>query len=150
MPTQPTKLPIASAPHHNSPPYAGFGAALRAWLLRADRSQQELATALKVRPSTVSRWVQGQKRPDARLLVKLLAAFRGWFGEEWDPLEAQDAIACLGHNWSEVQEASERYFEKGGRLKPSRPGGRLPALRHNGSFSRRGLSSTCPAALSAI
>ena len=94
--------------------------------------------------------MQGQKRPDARLLVKLLAAFRGWFGEEWNPLEAQDAVACLGHNWSEVLEASERYFEKGGRLKPSRPGGRLPALRHNGSFFRRGPSSTCSAALSAI
>ncbi len=146
MPTQPTKLPITSAQRHNSPPYAGFGAALRAWLLRADRSQQELATALKVGPSTVSRWAQGQKRPDARLLVKLLAAFRGWFGEEWNPVEALDAVACLGYDWAKVHAASVQHFQQGGMFKPSRPGGRQLAPRRTGSFFRRGPSSKCPAA----
>lgn len=150
MPTQPTQLPAAPAPCHNSPPYAGFGAALRAWLLRADRSQQELATALKVRPSTVSRWAQGQKRPDARLLVKLLAVFRGWFRAAWDPLEVLDAVVCLGYDWSEVQAASVQHFQPGGTLQPSRPGGRPPALRRGGFFCRHGLSSTSHAALSGI
>jgi transcriptional regulator with XRE-family HTH domain len=96
-------------------PYAGFGEALKDWLLRTDRSQKELAHVLHVDPSTVTNWVQGQKRPDGRSLIKMVATFRGWFGEGWDPLEALDAIACLGHDWSKVQEVSARHFQRGGR-----------------------------------
>ncbi len=138
MPTQPTKLPITSAQRHNSPPYAGFGAALRAWLLRADRSQKELAQALAVDPSAVTHWMHGQKRPDGRSLVKLLATFHGWFRAEWDPLEALDAIACLDYDWSKIEEASVRHFQPGGMFRPSRAGGRQPDRRHGGSFSPRG------------
>ena len=117
-------------------PSAGFGAALKDWLLRADRSQKELANALRVDPSTVTNWVQGQKRPDGRSLVKLLTTFRGWFGDGWDPLEALDAIACLRYDWWKVQEVSARHFQKGGMFKPSRPGGR-PLARHSDAASSR-------------
>jgi transcriptional regulator with XRE-family HTH domain len=57
--------------------YTGFGIALKNWLLCADRSQKELAHFLQVNPSTVTNWVQGQKRPDVQSLVKLLAHFKG-------------------------------------------------------------------------
>ena len=117
-------------------PSAGFGAALKDWLLRADRSQKELANALRVDPSTVTNWVQGQKRPDGRSLVKLLTTFRGWFGDGWDPLEALDAIACLGYDWWKVQEVSARHFQKGGMLNTSRPGGR-PLARYSDAVSSR-------------
>lgn len=119
MTTQPTKLTAAFAQRRNSPPYAGFGAALRSWLLRADQNQQQLAAVLEVSPSAVSHWAQGRKRPDAKSLAKLLATCKGLFGVEWDPLEALDAVACLGYDWSRVQAAFEQYFEKGGRLRPS-------------------------------
>jgi transcriptional regulator with XRE-family HTH domain len=117
-------------------PCAGFGQVLKDWLLRADRSQKELANALRVDPSTVTTWVQGQKRPDGRSLVKLLATFRGWFGDGWDPLEALDAIACLRYDWWKVQEVSARHFQKGGMLNTSRPGGR-PLARHSDAASSR-------------
>ena len=117
-------------------PSAGFGAALKDWLLRADRSQKELANALRVDPSTVTNWVQGQKRPDGRSLVKLLTTFRGWFGDGWDPLEALDAIACLRYDWWKVQEVSARHFQKGGMLNTSRPGGR-PLARYSDAVSSR-------------
>ena len=61
-------------------------------------------------------WVQGQKRPDGQSLVKLLVTFKGWFGGGWDPLEALDAIACLGYDWCKVQEVCARHFQKGGIL----------------------------------
>jgi len=117
-------------------PSAGFGAALKDWLLRADRSQKELANALRVDPSTVTNWVQGQKRPDGRSLVKLLTTFRGWFGDGWDPLEALDAIACLRYDWWKVQEVSARHFQKGGMLNTSRLGGR-PLARYSDAVSSR-------------
>ena len=76
--------------------YAGFGAALKDWLLRVDRSQKELAHVLHVDPSTVTTWVQGQKRPDGQSLVKMLVTFKGWFRGDWDPLEALDAYRVPG------------------------------------------------------
>jgi len=118
MSAEPMKL-SAAAPHPCPPPYAAFGAALKAWLLRAGRSQKELAHRLGVYRSTVTTWTRGQKRPAGRSLVKLLAHFRGWFGDGWDPLAALDAIACLGYDWSKVQEVCARHFQKGGILKPS-------------------------------
>ncbi len=149
MSAQPTKLSTA-APRLGPPPYAGFGAALQAWLLRAGRSQKELADLLGVYRSTVTSWTQEHKRPNARSLVRLLAVGHGWFGPDWDPLEALDAVACLGYGWSEVQAASVRHFQQGGMFRPSRPGGRLPARRPTGSSSRRGRSSTRPAALNTL
>lgn len=150
MTTDATELTAALAQRRQPSPYAGFGAALQAWLRRADRSQKELATVLAVDPSAVTYWTQGQKRPAARSLVKLLAVFHGWFGQDWNPLEALDAVACLGYDWSKVHEASVQHFQQGGMFKPSRPGGRLPARRPTGSSSRRGRSSTCPAALNTL
>ena len=136
MTSQPTTQ-AAPRPRPLTPTsYTGFGIALKDWLLRADRSQKELANALRVDPSTVTTWVQGQKRPDGRSLVKLLATFRGWFGDGWDPLEALDAIACLRYDWWKVQEVSARHFQKGGMFKPSRPGGR-PLARHSDATSSR-------------
>lgn len=132
------------------PPYAGFGAALRAWLRRAGRSQKELAGALAVSPSAVAHWMQGQKRPDARSLVKLLATFHGWFRADWDPLEALDAATGLGYSWSKIEEALGRHFQPGGMYRPSGTGGRRPALRHAGSSSPRVRSSTRPAASNTI
>jgi transcriptional regulator with XRE-family HTH domain len=96
-----------------SPPFVAFGAAMRAWLLRANRSQKELAHALRVDPSTVTTWVRGLKRPDSRSLIKLLATFRGWFHNIRDPPEALDAVACHGYDWARVLEASARYFQEG-------------------------------------
>lgn len=110
--------------------YAAFGGALKSWLLRADRSQQELAHTLQVHPSTVTTWVLGQKRPDLKSLVRLLAHFRGWLRADWHPLEALDAIACLGHDWFSIHEAAERCFQKGGILKPLSGGGKGPGRRH--------------------
>ena len=150
MTTDATELTATLAQRRNALPYAGFGAALQAWLLRADRSQKELARALAVDPSAVTYWARGRKRPDAKSLVKLLATFHGWFRAAWDPLEALDAIACLGYDWSKVEEALVRHFQPGGIFRPSRPGGRLPAPHRDNSFFRRGLSSTSHAALSEI
>ena len=98
--------------------------------------QKELANALDVDPSTVTTWVHGQKRPDGQSLVKLLANFKGWFRAGWDPLEALDAIACLGYDWSKIEEASVRHFQPGGIFKPSRTGGR--------QFDRQAGASCCP------
>lgn len=114
MTTDATELTAARAQRRNASPYAGFGAALQAWLLRADRSQKELAKALAVDPSAVTYWMQGQKRPDGKSLVKLLATFHGWFRADWDPLEVVDAIACLDYDWSKIEEASVRHFQPGG------------------------------------
>jgi transcriptional regulator with XRE-family HTH domain len=114
--------------------YAGFGIALKDWLLRADRSQKELAHFLQVNPSTVTNWVQGQKRPDVHSLVKLLAHFKGWFRAGWNPLEALDAFACLGYDWFTVQEVCARHFQKGGILKPSRPGGSVRGRPSGAAF----------------
>lgn len=130
--------------------YADFGAALKAWLLQAARSQRQLAHVLKVNPSTVTTWALGQKRPDPRSLVKLLAHFRGWLGANWDPLEALDAMAGLGYDWSQVEEALVRHFQPGGILRPSRAGGRKHNRRRGGSISRRGRSATSRAALNTI
>ena len=116
----------------------GFGAVLTDWLHRADRSQKELAHVLSVNPSTVTYWVQGQKRPDGRSLVRLLATFRGWFCGHWDPLEALDALACLEYDWSKLEEVSGRHFQKGGILNPSRPGGKPPGQRSTGSSCHPG------------
>mgnify|MGYP001024310781 FL=1 len=138
MTTDTTELTAARAQRRNAAPYAGFGAALQAWLLRADRSQKELAKALAVDPSAVTYWTQGQKRPDGKSLVKLLATFHGWFRADWDPLEALDAIACLGYDWSKIEEASVRHFQPGGMFRPSRAGGRQPDRHRGGSFSPRG------------
>ena len=135
MSVQPTKWSGAASRRAPSP-YAGFGAALKAWLLRAGRSQKELAHVVAVNPSTVTSWVQGHKCPDGRSLVSLLAAFRGWFHAAWDPLEALDAIACLGYDWSKIEEASVRHFQPGGIFKPSRTGGR--------QFDRQAGASCCP------
>ena len=86
----------------------------------------ELAHFLQVNPSTVTNWVQGQKRPDVQSLVKLLAHFKGWFRAGWNPLDALDAFACLGYDWFTIQEVCARHFQKGGILKLSRPGGSVP------------------------
>lgn len=150
MTTDATQLTAARAQRRKASPYAGFGAALHAWLLRADRSQKELAKALAVDPSAVTYWTQGQKRPDGKSLVKLLATFHGWFRADWDPLEALDAIACLDYDWSKIEEASVRHFQPGGMFRPSRPGGRKPDRRLDNSFCRPGLSSTSRAALNTI
>jgi len=147
--TDATELTAALAQRRNASPYAGFGAALQTWLLRADRSQKELAKALAVDPSAVTYWTQGQKRPDAKSLVRLLAAFHGWFRADWDPLEALDAIACLGYDWSKIEEASVRHFQPGGMFRPSRAGGRQPDRRRGGSFSPRAQCFTCGAKSSA-
>jgi len=136
--TDATPLTETLAQRRKASPHAGFGAALQAWLLRADRSQKELAKALAVDPSAVTHWMHGQKRPDAKSLVKLLATFHGWFRADWDPLEALDAIACLDYDWSKIEEASVRHFQPGGMFRPSRAGGRQPDRRRGGSFSRRG------------
>ena len=138
MTTDTIELTAARAQRRNESPYAGFGAALQAWLLRAGRSQKELAKALTVDPSAVTYWMHGQKRPDAKSLVKLLAAFHRWFRADWDPLEALDAIACLGYDWSKVEEASVRHFQPGGMYRPSRAGGRQPDRRGGGSVSPHG------------
>ena len=106
--------------------YAGFGAALKDWLLRADRSQKELARAMGVDPSTVSTWTRGQKRPDALSLVRLMASFRGWLGEKWNPIELLDAIACLGYDWSKIQEAAVGGFRPECIRPPFKPGGKPP------------------------
>jgi transcriptional regulator with XRE-family HTH domain len=131
-------LTAARAQRRHASPYAGFGAALQAWLLRADRSQKELAKALAVDPSAVTYWTQGQKRPDAKSLVKLLATFQGWFRADWDPLEALDAITCLGYDWSKIEEASVHHFQPGGIFRPSTPGGQEPDRRRGGSISPHG------------
>lgn len=137
-----TSQPTTQAASRTRPPtptlYAGFGIALKNWLLRADRSQKELANALDVDPSTVTTWVRGQKRPDGQSLVKLLATFHGWFRADWDPLEALDAIVCLDYDWSKIEEASVRHFQPGGIFRPSRNGGRQPDRRRGGSFFPRG------------
>lgn len=145
MSAQPAKL-STTAPQLCLPPYANFGAALKTWLLRAGHNQKELAKALAVYRSTVTSWTQGHKCPNERSLVRLLATFHGWFRADWDPLEALDAIACLGYDWSKVEEALGRHFQPGGMYRPSGTGGRRPALRHAGSSSRRGRSSIRPAA----
>lgn len=138
MTSDATKLTTARTQHRTASPYAGLGAALQAWLLRAGRSQKELANALAVNPSAVTHWLHGQKRPDGKSLVKLLATFHGWFRADWDPLEALDAIACLGYDWSVVEDASVRHFQPGGMYRPSRTGGRQPDRRRGGSISPRG------------
>ncbi len=118
------QIPTAARQRPPAPAaYADFGAALKAWLRRAERSQQQLAHALHVHPSTVTTWVLGQKRPDPRSLVKLLAHCRAWLGAHWDPLTALDAIACLGYDWFTVETAATRHFQKGGTYRPSAPGG---------------------------
>jgi transcriptional regulator with XRE-family HTH domain len=122
--------------------YAGFGQALKDWLRRADRSQKELAYALHVDPSTVTNWAKGQKRPDERSLIRMLAVFKAWFGGTWNPLEALDAFECLGYHWSVIRGVSERHFEKGGLRKPSRSGGSRLALLN--------AASSCPRARSCI
>ena len=114
MTSQPTTLAATRTRPPTPTSYAGFGVALKDWLLRADRSQKELANALHVDPSTVTNWVQGQKRPDGQSLVKLLATFRGWFGDGWDPLEALDAIACLGYDWSRFKKCARGTSRRGG------------------------------------
>lgn len=124
MTSQHKKLAAARTRPSTPTPYAGFGEALKDWLLRTDRTQKELAHVLHVDPSTVTNWSQGQKRPECRLLIKMLATFRGWFGEGWDPLEALDAIACLGYDWPKVQEVSARHFRRGAMLNTCGPGGR--------------------------
>lgn len=137
-----TSQPTTHAAPRTRPPtptsYAGFGIALKNWLLRADRSQKELANALDVDPSTVTTWVRGQKRPDGQSLVKLLAHFKGWFRAGWDPLEPLDAIACLGYEWFTIQEVCARHFQKGGILKPSRPGGSVRGRPSDAAFYRPG------------
>jgi transcriptional regulator with XRE-family HTH domain len=138
MTTDATQLTAALTQRRNASRYAGFGAALQGWLLRAGKSQKELAKALAVDPSAVTHWTQGQKRPDAVSLVKLLATFHGWFRVAWDPLEALDAIACLGYDWSKIEEASVRHFQPGGIFRPSRAGGRQRDRHRGGSFSPRG------------
>lgn len=138
MTTNTTELTAARAQRRNASPYAGFGAALQAWLLRADRSQKELAKALAVDPSAVTYWMQGQKRPDGKSLVKLLAAFHGWFRADWDPLEALDAIACLDYDWSKIEEASVRHFQPGGMFRPSRAGGSAPDRPSGAAFCHPG------------
>lgn len=143
-----TPLTAATAERRDATPYAGFGAALEAWLRRANRSQKELAHALRVDPSTVTRWTQGQKRPDARSLVRLLATCHGWFRGVWDPLEALDAVACLGYDWSQIAEASARLFQPGGTCRPSRAGGREHNPRRAGSFCPNGRRFTWRAASS--
>ena len=110
-----TRPPAASS-------YAGFGAALKDWLLRVDRSQKELAHVLHVDPSTVTNWVQGQKRPDSKSLVKILVTFKSWFGGNWDPLEALDAFACLGYDGAKLREMAARDFQMGGISNMPRPG----------------------------
>jgi transcriptional regulator with XRE-family HTH domain len=136
--TDAIELTAARAQRRNASPNAGFGAALQAWLLRADRSQKELAKALAVDPSAVTHWMQGQKRPDGRSLVKRLATFHGWFRADWDPLEALDAIACLDYNWSKIEEAFVRHFQPGGIFRPSRAGGRAPGRPNGAAFCRPG------------
>ena len=110
-----TRPPTASS-------YAGFGTALKDWLLRVDRSQKELAHVLHVDPSTVTNWVQGQKRPDSKSLVKMLVTFKSWFGGNWDPLEALDAFACLGYDGAKLRDMAARYFQMGGISNMPRPG----------------------------
>lgn len=138
MTTDTTELTAARAQRRNASPYAGFGAALQAWLLRADRSQKELAQAQAVDPSAVTHWMHGQKRPDGRSLVKLLATFHGWFRADWDPLEALDAIACLGYDWSKIEEASMRHFQPGGMFRPSRAGGSARGRPSGAAFCHPG------------
>jgi transcriptional regulator with XRE-family HTH domain len=131
-------LTAASAQRRDASPHTGFGAALQAWLLRANRSQKELAKALAVDPSAVTYWMQGQKRPDGKSLVRLLATFHGWFRADWDPLEALDAIACLGYDWSKIEEACIRHFQPGGIFRPFSAGGRQPDRCRVDSSSPRG------------
>jgi len=115
-----------------------FGEALKDWLLRADRSQKELAHVLHVDPSTVTTWVHGQKRPDGLSLVKMLVTFKGWLRGDWNPLEALDAIACLGYDWSRLLEVSVRHFQRGAILNTCGPGGRPLGQRSAGSSCRPG------------
>ena len=140
--SQPTTLAAKKTRPPAPTPYAGFGEALKDWLLRVDRSQKELAHVLHVDPSTVTTWVHGQKRPDGLSLVKMLVTFKGWLRGDWNPLEALDAIACLGYDWSRLLEVSVRHFQRGAILNTCGPGGRPLGQRSAGSSSRPGLRFT--------
>ncbi len=114
----------------NNMRYGSFGIALKDWLWRANRSQKELAYALHVDPSTVTNWALGRKRPEGKLLVRMLALFRGWLGDDWPATEALDAISCLGLDWSVIEEIIEQRFEEGGKLRMSQSGGMVCVLRN--------------------
>lgn len=143
-----TERTIAAARLATGSPYAGFGQALKNWLVRADRSQKELAHAIQVDPSTITNWIKGHKRPDARSLIRVLAAFRIWLGEDWDPREPLDAFACLGFDWFVVREVLMLHFEKGGLHRLSDDGGTMRVLPSARWSCRRGPSCMSLAALS--
>jgi hypothetical protein len=52
----------------------------------------------------------------------MLITFKSWFGGNWDPLEALDALACLGYDAAKLREVAVRHFQMGGMSSMPRPG----------------------------
>ena len=64
---------------------------LEAWFKKSKLSQTAFAEKVGVNPATVTRWLNGERRPSLRLAVKICAATNGkvqpneWIVEETEP-----------------------------------------------------------------